>query len=176
MNINTKSWHYKLYAWTYYTWGSYPSIATNLCEYTQRLFWVSLLTFLFRGFMLAMFVAFMPVMFVFGMRPIDPRNGWMDRPFGPFVGYRGLFGWLYPWMVLGVAGFVLIEARIFNMHRVGSIWFHSILTALVALIAVLWFVFGSKSESMRLFRAWAGAKKDRICPLVSFSDSPTEDK
>jgi uncharacterized membrane protein len=43
MQINTNSWHYKLYRFTYTALDSYPPGQTNLCQYVQRTFWGTLL-------------------------------------------------------------------------------------------------------------------------------------
>jgi hypothetical protein len=42
MIINKNSWHYKIYRWTYWNNGFGVPNQTNLCQYVQRLFWMSL--------------------------------------------------------------------------------------------------------------------------------------
>jgi hypothetical protein len=42
MQINTNSWHYKWWRWTYWFYNSSEPTRTNLCRYTQRIFWVTL--------------------------------------------------------------------------------------------------------------------------------------
>lgn len=48
MIINTNSWHYKLWCWTYTNnvVDKYPPLQTNLCSYVQRMFWIPLYWFL----------------------------------------------------------------------------------------------------------------------------------
>lgn len=49
MVINTASWHYKLWNWTYEIAGGTSRASTNLCWYVQRIFWSLMLPLIFLG-------------------------------------------------------------------------------------------------------------------------------
>lgn len=53
ITIDTKSWHYKFWSWTYHDEERVP-YQTNLCSYCQRIFWVGLFWFLMGAAVLAM--------------------------------------------------------------------------------------------------------------------------
>src|ERR1035437_7123011 len=72
MNVNKNSWHYKVYAWSYFHSYDVPW-STNLCQYTRRLVTfvpVKALVFGVVGiFVLLLEAAVLPFLLAIGLRP-----------------------------------------------------------------------------------------------------------
>jgi len=187
MNININSWHYKWYKWTYSFYDSDIPEQTNLCQYVNRMVWMSLLigmiSVLFSTFTVIgpmCYYLFAPLLLIIGYRP--QRTSKQNLLKGPttYIKYSGLnvFGWfrLYPWhLVLPV--FVVW----FEFH----IWRHNAVVNVVighVMIVVIWFILLwstgvlSNSETIKLIRATIKAKTSHVCPIVTFSKDPTSDE
>lgn len=176
MHINKNSWHYKLYRYTYSFFNDFAPKHTNLCSYTQRIFWVTLiigLIYFFLGLCVAVYYGLIsPVMFIFGKRPINifAEDALNNGPI--FVPYTGLFGFLKPWHVLLIGMIATTENWGWSNHQTGMIWGHAVLMVIIILaVTGLWLF--SSSESSRLARAYLSSKKSRVCPLVEFTEEPT---
>lgn len=177
MIVNSKSWHYKIYGWSYTLFvEKYPPVKTNLCQYVQRLvIWVPLMLLATACFFILM--AFMNLLlavsgFWFGYRPSTLL---LPNP----VKYQGLQVGpvqLYPWHLILPALFIWMNYHMFHTQNERFVRAMSFLDGLIGtLLFCLFIMLFSKSESGKLLRAYLSAKKTRVCPLVEFKDEPTSE-
>lgn len=178
MNINKKSWHYKLYSWTYDAWDrSYTPERSNLCQYFQRIVWMGFFTFLWSAILSIGYVLVAtPVLLLFGLRPV---NVWEDHIISTqqlCEKYQGLkigsFR-LYPWQVLLPSVFLFLEWLWFHY---ASHWYYplGVQLSIIEIFAFsIFFYEVSDNETVVIARNFLSAKKQGICPLVEFNDEPT---
>jgi hypothetical protein len=190
MIINTSSWHYKIYNYTYGL--GEPPKQTNLCQYVRRL---ALAPFILTVFgLISIFVATL-VVCIFIMAPLV---GYLPTSLNPIKIYdyetplekyqglpvgKGYWSFqLYPWHVILVGLF--IAGNVAMVHHFG--W-HSVviecqvfgyLIGLPALVfgIVWWYVHHDdfEFETGRLISAYLSAKKQKVCPVVKFQSSKQE--
>lgn len=184
MNINTKSWHYKFYKFTYKFWDTCVPRQTSLCQYVRRIVFMPLLMLLFLViclvaliFIYACQLIIAPFALIVGYRPILPFIEDMSNDIAvPYNGLKikGISFRLYPWHVLLPVGLAYAFYAWVNF----SGWFLPLMICIPIIlmigIIVIWlWLTESESESVRLFKASWSAKTSKICPLVTFDDKPT---
>lgn len=165
MIINTRSWHYKLWKWTYATWGSYNPDKTNLCFYVQRLFWLTLPSFIATTLY---YVGGAIIMFWFGWYPETFRS---DSKFDQFW-LPSVYGVkLYPFYLLIVG----VEYLLWRHRLLAAIVMHSVFVLMgVMVCCAIWYhQYKEKQEAdnakpPNLLVEWLSAKKQRVCPLIEF--------
>jgi hypothetical protein len=184
MIINSNSFHYKWYVWTYRVWDKDIFAVprhTNLCQYVQRIFWhtllVGVLLFpLFGLVSLTYYLLVAPVMFVFGYTPINLFSVSSRGEYIPFNKYRGLRLWGMSWYPIhGLLTIVLAFLQHWAWHHmfIPMLIGHTTLLGLAGAIICYCLFSRSQSEGVKLVRAWVSARKQDICPLVEFKNAPT---
>lgn len=185
MIVNTKSWHYKVYRSTYTSFGVNPPWNTNLCQYVRRTFFLSWFWYLLAGLLYLLFFGVItPLGFLIGNVPcrkehyVDWLPGWGFRAYrGIEVGSVELLPWmvLAPILLLGLNSFWIYNAAVFGWHAPASWVFLFFETAILFVVA--FFMFGAEvtHDTMAVIESWVSAKKQKICPLIKFSnDLPTD--
>lgn len=175
MNINTKSWHYKVYDFSYAMnpWG--PPAQTNLCQYCRRLVFVAPLLALLMVIMFAFYGVFFVIkslaFLVIGYRP----NSWQIDKQAPYPGLKlGAFQ-LYPWHILAPIAAVYLEYLL--IHYCGWKWPLIVEGSLLAVAGLLiGLLFLPDTEGYHLAASWIAAKKQNICPVVTFDNRPTSEE
>ena len=180
MIINTNSWHYKVYSFTYFL--SSPPKQTNLCQYVRRFlylpFWAVLMLILALCLALIVACAFL----------LGPVFGYVPRSWNPFkffdsdamVQYQGLrLGksynafQLYPWHAVLILGVMALHCAIY--HYAGSaplIMEAKVVGGVVGVIAaILGFLVYCSSDAGQVVEEYLSAKKQKICPVVEFKSS-----
>ncbi len=166
MVINTASWHYKLWNWTYEIAGGTSRASTNLCWYVQRIFWAG-------GFCLFFGLLTMPLWIWFG------RPSFNDSPAVAWPGFRIAGRTIYPFSLMLPLIFLGLEGCAWHSNWKLSLELHAgvigMLAVLAAITAFILFVNGDldENETARLARAWIGAKTAGVCPLIEFKDELT---
>jgi hypothetical protein len=169
LQINKNTWHYKLYCWTYTTYEGECFIPTNtnLCQYLNRIFWMTIWCALISATTLVIYATLTPIVFLFGFRPAGSQHStWWVR-------YPGFRVWgqvrLYPWVIV-VPSLVIYLAHLW-IKQAG--WMYPtcvlgcLLLFLVFFILILWY---QTSDAGSLISKWIEGKKRGICPLVQFTD------
>lgn len=191
MNINRNSWHYKVYNWTYDNFlnvGKAP-LQTNLCQYVQRIIWGTLWWSFLHIAATAIIIVMAPTMTIayyvggffalfVGWRPISIVEFIVDGP-SDFVRYDGLqIGrrfQLFPGHILALAGLVLSEYELWHHYPHGCLIGHLIgLGVMICLGLLAWWVTAPKE--LDILHAYIFAKKQRFCPLIEFTETPTDTK
>lgn len=179
MKINTNSWHYHVYGYTY-KYKEIP-LTTNLCQYLRRIFFVApfiavLLTILYAamfaivmfGGILGLFIGYRPTLFW----RADTPDLWVKYPLPKLFGCRVL-----PIYVIALA--LLVFAEYAWIHSVGYpvLYIEGLVSlGVVAFIAVFMMTMTEVfSDTLDLANEWFSAKKKGICPLVEFVDTTTKD-
>jgi len=178
MKINKKSWHYKLYNWSYSVLdeGRYMPETTNLCQYMRQLtigvFFSTIYALLIKGLV---FGCVTVCALLFGYTTSKPFGYHSSPP--KFAKYNGLhiFGQeLYPihaigFTVLGLCQWWLVSHSGWKL----PVGIESAL--FIVVIAAYVFAHSNKiSDSGALFSEWVRAKKQGICPLIEFEDEKSE--
>jgi hypothetical protein len=183
MNINKNSWHYKV--WNHYTANVFH-INPNFCEYTRTIFIKApvclLLILVFSVFLAATQLAIAIPLLIIGYRP-GLKEFWASGDYDQrfIVPYSGLkikrklpnFPFeLYPWhvllpVVLVIAQWALIH---YDMWPIEGVCAGVVVAALIA----AYFAENGDTETVRLLKAKFAAKKQMICPLITFTDEPTK--
>jgi hypothetical protein len=178
MQINKKSWHYTWYEWTYSLSTNGVPEQTNLCRYTQRIFWMTPLIVLayIAGVISMIMVSAMyylimtPFALLLGGRPFNLFSS-SERELRSevFIRYESP---VYPYHFVLLA--VFIWAEWMGWHHTPRLMAYTHLGVPAALLIFLgWAWLNHDSETFRLFKAWAAARKARICPVVEFKNEPT---
>lgn len=172
MNINKNSWHYAIYRATYIVWNMSPPESTNLCQYVNRTF--LLLPFLFVGalFMWLSFGMVSLAVLLFGRYPTSYMFAG-DRiwTFEPYKGLQVGKLSIYPWMVILpiaiVYGNIMSLTHLYwGSHHFMNAGSWSFLLGEAMAIVMALFVFSSS-----LGGEWVKAKKQKVCPLINFTDT-----
>jgi hypothetical protein len=127
--------------------------------------------------LVVLFALYTPIMLLLGQRPANP---WTKNAF--FVPYKlpQVFGFkLYP---IYLAAPSIIGFTNYYMWKYGgnAAWhailsFEGVMLLVVIISCIAVWLSDSKSESRFLVSSWLNAKKQGICPLVTFSDDATTD-
>jgi hypothetical protein len=176
MKINKTSWHYRLYSWTYSIWDTEwcKPATTNLCQYVQRLFWMPIVSVLLWGVMGTFFVCVLiPFMLLIGQRPTSWKKNTKIDLFVPYQGLRvSKKVELLPWHIIVPSAVIVLEYMWFHHAN----WKYPVLIQ-GCILAVLGIIVGiflcTQSETYWIVSAWYGAKRQKVCPLVEFTDGPT---
>jgi hypothetical protein len=166
MEINKDSRSYKIWKSTYSFHYEYTPEQTDLCSFMRRVYIKAPLMCLSYGI-------YNLLAFCFGSRPysFNPFNSGFYSTYdydGLKIGKREL----YPWTAIAAILFVL-----FNIY--GAIYalyplvFLGIFYTLFLLAGVLFYIIFNDNES--LIPKWLTAKKEKVCPLVSFVSNDKED-
>lgn len=174
MKINKNSWHYKVVRFTYS--GSIEDNCKDLCTYMRRLLLVAPLY----AFLLVIFYAFLaliviPIMtlcgLIMGIRPTR-----FEPAFDNYVSYSGLpigsFR-LYPWHLIAPSFFIIFN--VLGFHRLGAMWSVPALMQFMIVAIPLFFLRkpNKKDKAPKqpsLLRAWFTAKKEKVCPIIEYTD------
>lgn len=174
MNINTASWHYKV--WEFSHFGSFPPEKTNLCSYVQRIIFVAPAWCL----MIGIVAAFCIPIYLFVCIPMAAIGGY--RPAfkaEPFVKYPGLpLGkfQLYPWHVLLTSLFLLLEWYWFHFQGwVQPVAIQGGTLGVIGLIFLICWMTVSfpETETVKLLKAWSASRNNKFCPTITFTTEPT---
>ena len=195
MQLDKNTWHYRVWNWTHV--GPTP-IATNLCSYVQRIIWLPILY----GLVGLIFYTVVPLFFyliatpiglLFGYRPgvwaIDPlglntewtREQTTHEPMVKYDLYRiGNFA-MKTWYLLILGLVVFIEYALCYFHGTRSVLVTegAVIGALVAIVGgfiCLCWVSDASSGIGFVVKAWFKAKKQGVCPLVTFTDSKVQNE
>lgn len=178
MIINKKSWHYQVYAFSY--WGSTP-LRTNLCQYMRRLIFVAPVMGIISAFMFVCFVVVITlglvVMPIFGWLPTNWLVPWEILDGDGRYKYQGLkLGksyrafQVYPWHVILLALVGALEWWCYRCYGTHSLVLQGMTVGAIA--AVLAVVFGLitylSSDTGEVVNQYISAKKQRVCPIVEF--------
>lgn len=169
MIIDKTSWHYRVWYFSATLFDSFAAVQeTNLCSYMRQIvFWLPLkllgcgiIVLCLAPLYLVIKSFFTVLYFIFGQRP----DGWGLDDAAPYKGLP-IFGYeIYPWHVLLLAalfGLPYLGFGYLGLMTVGSIFATvSLMTAVILFLV--------KSPSMAIFREWASAKKQGVCPLIEF--------
>lgn len=185
MIINKQVWFYKLYAGTYTVFGNQVPWNTNLCQFVRRTFFLSWFWYLLAGLMhLFFFGVLTPLAFLIGKVPCRSYSYGQWSPGWGFRNYAGIrlgeFE-LFPWMVVAPTSFFGLNALCIRaVYRYGSAaTFPCVFLVIefIFLCVAAYFLFfeGMFDETKSVTGAWFSAKKQKICPLIEFSDElPTD--
>jgi hypothetical protein len=196
MQINKNTWHYKVWLWSYEAWGKNPpnrspfdwderkvaNYTTNLCTYIQGTFWRIV------GWLLASMVflpcyyfIMTPIALCIGLRPMSPIRAFAgagkDCAFKSYDGLRINDFELYPgYLVLPLLVLSLIIFGECILWR-ASFWAGLIINSLLGLLVlgvgglfVVDVLDASNNQTWMLTKEWITAKKNGVCPLITFED------
>ena len=174
MKINKKAWHSKVWLWTHKVVSDvkYAPEQTNLCNYVQRIFWLTPWCVFWMLVITLLYIVATPIAFLFGGRPQNILFP-LDKKKSLWLPYPGLKVWgevrVHPWEVVIPATIIYLEYLWFK--HCAWYWPVGVQGGIILLIAmvVLWGVYDS-SETKEVINEWVSAKKSGICPLVEFTD------
>ena len=175
MNINKNAWHYNFYCWTYNFWETRIPTQTNLCQYIQRMIWMTLFITLCMVACTVLVIVYAPLFLIIGWRPSNP---WTTKSF--FVQYPlpKVFGFkLYPIYLIVLLGVPYLDFHLFK-HSSTAGWhaaliFQGVIVLIAAIAGLTCWLTDSNLETRFLVSSWIAAKKKGICPLITFSDDAT---
>lgn len=188
MKINTRSWHYRLWEFTYSLGSRREPAQTSLCAYVQRIIWLTVpiaLLWLVALGAAGLFVAVGVIWMLFtGQGYTTPRQihwaftsdekGSLDRLFFRTEGFLiGRFR-LYPYRLilplLATVGLVwALETHPVQTGAViGTILFLAICAGIGWLIGK-----ARNTDTYRLFSCYLRDKKEQVCPMIEFEHTPS---
>ena len=145
---------------------------------------------LFRRFCLGLFVIWpfiaittgvaLVTGFFFGYRPAwysDDKDTCCASTMAPYRHWPRIRGWrIQPWLICVILVIAHITPSFISFVRLLSntpeVWMLAYIFGVgvgVLFFVVLWRVF-SKTEMTQLFRQWLRAKKEKVCPVITFED------
>lgn len=186
MVVNKNSWHYKVYDFSYaLSLKNQPRDRTNLCQYMRRLLFVAPIIgflcafmFCFAAVMVLCFYLFGPI---FGWVPKQWLKPWIvfdDKAVYKYEGLRigrsyNAFQ-LYPWHVILAVLVVGLEWVVYHVWGFHPLAVQGEIVGAVALFVGLIFAVVEFSYSdtgtVGLVKEYVSAKKQKVCPVVEFTD------
>ena len=178
MIINNKSWHYKLYEYTY-SWSivnNWLPERTNLCQYVQRIIWMGLvMSVLCYGIILpiwftTVYGVLTPFALLIGKKPKAPWKLVQDKGFG--AAELDIFNQyslpkihdvrILPAYLLVPLG--LLFAEVYGWHHSvpTTLTIHLIVLGLAIFIVGLMFLVDSKSETAVLALLYLYQEEERV--------------
>lgn len=173
MVINKNTTHYKLYVWTYEAAGRGYRLPerTNLCQYVQRLIWMTPLVLLYKLMVLTVYTILLPIVFLFGFAPnYSKALANNELYYHPFPGLR-VWGQvrLHTWVVALPALFLYLEYLWFHYYA----WYYPVFCQLALFIllgGMVLYAWFDNSPTKKLVGEWVSSKKQGICPVVEFTE------
>lgn len=180
MKINTRSLHYRLYDYTYSSWGGASPIATNLCQYVRRLILspfiilpVSAISFLALIFLAVRAFLTYPLGYSTNWKTLELRG----RSPGMFqvAGLQVYSGYFVIPIALVIGNFLAYGQLFIHGVKPGV---GSTLSIMLIITEVSVLIFGLiagmiiffSSDTYDLFSEWIDAKTEGVCPLIEFDE------
>ncbi len=185
MTLNKNSWHYKVWRNTY---GQKKAPEkTNLCAYLHRTFWLGIVA---QIILIPLRLMGLTIAFIFGCRPDDKIKDYIiGNTHYNFVleSYRDFTfsddenGTPVGIVVWGtILGCLLLYAFILGVRgALQETWSTYLLLGSVSLLAICGLITLAQkkleqNETAQLALNYIKAKKEKVCPIVTFSDQPSD--
>lgn len=181
MVINTKSWHYRAYDFSYAMSSRFAPSQTNLCQYVRRIMFMAPLVglafgifFTFVGLLSLCYLVFGPI---FGWLPRNWLKPWNVIERDAMFKYQGLkLGrsynafQVYPWHVILLAILFSIHWEVGHHFGYGPLRIEGMIVGgIVSFIALcIGLAVYFESDTGKLINAWLKARKQNVCPIVEF--------
>ena len=163
LTISKKSWHYKLYNFSYRVWNEYPCDTGNLCQYVRRLMFLPLSLAIVSIYIslfciLAILLGYYPYRFV--------SSDDLTDAFRSYDSNSKVKAWYVSVSLL----FIGINYVCYTHGSLGRLWLiiGSIVGVILLVVSAVLIGLGALSETF--VGKYFQAKTAGICPLIKFKD------